>query len=42
MIDQCVMISHNAGLNMGFMDVIVLRNTDPTSNYKEGNVIFEL
>ena len=42
MIDQCVMISHNAELNMGFMDVIVLRNTDPTSNYKEGNVIFEL
>ena len=42
MIDQCIMISHNAELNMGFMDVIVLRNTDPTSNYKEGNVIFEL
>lgn len=41
-IDQCVMISHNAELNMGFMDVIVLRNSDPTSNYKEGNVIFEL
>lgn len=40
--EQCVMISHNAELNMGFMDVIVLKNTDPASNYLEGNVIYEL
>lgn len=39
--EQCVMISHNAELNMSAMDVIVLRNTDPASNYYEGNVIFD-
>ena len=37
--EQCVMISHNAELNMKMMDVIILRNSDPTSAYYEGNVI---
>lgn len=39
--DQCIMISHNAELNMGMMDIIVLKNTDPDLKL-DGNVIFEL
>lgn len=39
--EQCVMISHNAELNMKMMDVIILRNSDPTSAYYEGNVIYD-
>ena len=39
--EQCVMISHNAELNMKTMDVIVLKNSDPSSSYYEGNVIYD-
>lgn len=39
--EQCVMISHNAELNMNNMDVIILKNTDPDFNM-EGNIIFDL
>lgn len=39
--EQCIMISHNSELNMKTMDVIILKNSDPSSPYYEGNVIFD-
>lgn len=39
--DQCIMISHNTELNMGMMDIIVLKNSDPDLKL-DGNVIFNL
>lgn len=37
---QCLMISHNTELNMNNMDVIILKNSDPSLNI-EGNVIYQ-
>lgn len=39
--EQCIMISHNAELNMNNMDVIILKNSDPDF-VMEGNIIFNL
>lgn len=37
---QCIMISHNTELNMSNMDIIVLKNSDPTMTV-DGNVIYD-
>lgn len=36
---QCIMISHNTELNINNMDVIILKNSDPTLHI-DGNVIY--
>lgn len=38
---QCVMISHNTELNSNNMDIIILKNSDPSMSI-EGNIIFNL
>ena len=38
---QCIMISHNTELNSNNMDIIILKNSDPSMSI-EGNIIFNL